>query len=124
MYSEWLFSYGTLQLPSVQITTFGRLLDGSADALPGFEQTMVLIEDAEVVATSGQTHHPILRSSGDPEHCVAGQVFRISSDELAQVDRYEVAAYRRVSVMLASGQQAWVYVDARYAPPQSLGEAS
>jgi gamma-glutamylcyclotransferase (GGCT)/AIG2-like uncharacterized protein YtfP len=124
MYSEWLFSYGTLQLPSVQIATFGRLLDGSADALPGFEQTMVQIEDAEVVATSGQTHHPILRFSGDPAHRVAGQVFRISSDELAQADRYEVAAYRRVSVMLASGQQAWVYVDARYGPPQSLGDAS
>jgi len=119
MYSEWLFSYGTLQLPSVQISTFGRLLDGSADALPGFEQAMVLIEDRDVVATSGQTHHPILRYSGDPAHRVEGQVFCISPDELAQADRYEVAAYRRVSVRLVSGQQAWVYVDARYAPPQS-----
>lgn len=119
MHSELLFSYGTLQLDAVQLSTFGRLLDGSADALPGFEQALVLIEDADVVATSGQTHHPILSFSGNPAHSVAGKVFRITSDELAQADRYEVAAYRRVSVTLASGLQAWVYVDARFAPPAS-----
>ena len=122
MHSERLFSYGTLQLDAVQMSTFGRLLDGSADVLPGFEQAMVLIEDAEVVATSGQTHHPILSHSGNPAHSVAGKVFRISPDELAQADRYEVAAYRRVSVTLASGLQAWVYVDARFAPPATAGD--
>ena len=124
MYSEHLFSYGTLQLDAVQRSTFGRLLDGSADVLPGFEQAMVLIEDADVVATSGQTHHPILCFSGNPAHSVAGKVFRISPEELAQADRYEVAAYRRVSVTLASGLQAWVNVDARFAPPVHSGDAS
>ncbi|MES3039627.1 MAG: gamma-glutamylcyclotransferase family protein [Pseudomonadota bacterium] len=122
MYSERLFSYGTLQLDAVQLSTFGRLLDGAADVLPGFEQAMVLIEDADVVATSGQTHHPILSFSSDPAHCVAGRVFRISPEELAQADRYEVAAYRRVSVTLASGLKAWVYVDARFAPPSTSGD--
>ncbi len=122
MHSERLFSYGTLQLDAVQLSTFGRLLDGSADVLPGFEQAMVLIEDADVVATSGQTHHPILSYSGDPAHSVAGRVFRISPDELTQADRYEVAAYRRVSVTLASGLQAWVYVDARFVPPATAGD--
>jgi len=122
MHSELLFSYGTLQLEAVQLSTFGRLLDGSADVLPGFEQAMVLIDDADVVATSGQTHHPILSFSGDAAHSVAGRVFRISPDELAQADRYEVAAYRRVSVTLASGLQAWVYVDARFAPPATAGD--
>ena len=122
MHSERLFSYGTLQLDAVQLSTFGRLLDGSADVLPGFEQAMVLLEDAEVVAPSGQTHHPILSYSGNPAHSVAGKVFRISPDELAQADRYEVAAYRRVSVTLASGLQAWVYVEARFAPPATAGD--
>lgn len=119
MYSERLFSYGTLQLDAVQLSTFGRLLEGATDQLPGFEQALVRIEDADVVATSGQTHHPILSYSGNPAHSVAGKVFLITSDELAQADRYEVAAYRRVSVTLASGLQAWVYVDARFAPPDS-----
>ena len=31
-----LFSYGTLQLDSVQLASFGRLLEGEADALPGW----------------------------------------------------------------------------------------
>lgn len=124
MHSERLFSYGTLQLDAVQLSTFGRLLDGSADVLPGFEQALVRIDDAEVVATSGQTHHPILSFSGNPAHSVSGKVFHLSPDELAQADRYEVAAYRRVSVKLASGLQAWVYVDARFAPPSTSGETA
>ena len=119
MPSERLFSYGTLQLPAVQMSTFGRLLDGSADTLPRFKQDMVRIDDADVVATSGQTHHPILSYSGNSGDSVSGMVFQISAEELAQADRYEVAAYRRVSVTLASGLQAWVYVDARFAPPET-----
>ena len=34
-YPVRLFSYGTLQLPSVQLATFGRRLDGVCDALCG-----------------------------------------------------------------------------------------
>ena len=40
--------------------------------------------------------------------------------ELAAADQYEqLAAYKRVAAMLASGKQAWVYVDARSAPRAS-----
>ncbi|PLY45749.1 UDP-N-acetylmuramate--alanine ligase [Janthinobacterium sp. ROICE36] len=41
----------------------------------------------------------------------------ISADELRQADQYEVAAYRCERVTLASGMQAWAYVDARDATP-------
>ncbi len=111
-----LFSYGTLQQDDVQRSTFGRLLAGHADHLPGFAQAMVAIDDPEVVATSGKTHHPIVRHSGDAADRVAGTVFEITDEELANADRYEVAAYKRVAVTLASGRAAWVYVDARFAP--------
>ncbi len=112
-----LFSYGTLQQDDVQRSTFGRLLSGQADVLPGYSQDMVAIDDPDVVATSGKTHHPIVKHSGVAGDRVAGTVFEISDAELAQADRYEVAAYRRVAVTLASGLAAWVYVDARFAPP-------
>ena len=112
-----LFSYGTLQQDDVQRATFGRLLHGQADALPGFAQSLVAIDDPQVVATSGKTHHPIVRHSGDARDRVDGTVFEISDDELARADDYEVDAYRRVAVTLASGLAAWVYVDARFAPP-------
>ncbi len=111
-----LFSYGTLRQENVQLTTFGRLLVGNEDALVGFEQSMVKIDDEEVVATSGKTHHPIVKSTGNAEDRVPGTVFEVSDSELEHADAYEVAAYQRVSAKLASGKQAWVYVDARFAP--------
>ena len=77
---------------------------------------MVAIDDPAVVATSGKTHHPIVKPSADAGDAVDGTVFEITDEELADADRYEVAAYARVAVTLASGRMAWVYVDARFAP--------
>jgi gamma-glutamylcyclotransferase (GGCT)/AIG2-like uncharacterized protein YtfP len=111
-----LFSYGTLQQHEVQRATFGRLLDGLADSLPGYAMSMVKIDDSAVVATSGKTHHPIVKFSGVTSDQVDGTVFEISDRELVDADRYEVAAYKRVGVTLGSGRHAWVYVDAQFAP--------
>jgi Gamma-glutamyl cyclotransferase, AIG2-like len=111
-----LFSYGTLQQPPVQQATFGRLLGGEPDALLGFEQALVRIEDPQVVATSGKTHHPIVRPCADPASRVPGSVFQVSEAEIRSADAYEVDAYRRIEVTLASGRRAFVYVDARCAP--------
>jgi len=116
--TELLFSYGTLQLEAVQLATFGRRLAGEADALPGFARELLKIEDATVVATSGQTHHPIVRHTGSTGDAVDGMVFEVTPEELRNADRYEVAAYQRVAVTLRSGRRAWVYVDARFGPPE------
>jgi gamma-glutamylcyclotransferase (GGCT)/AIG2-like uncharacterized protein YtfP len=107
-----LFSYGTLQLESVQLASFGRRLDGQPDTLQGYTCTMVEITDADVLATSGQRFHPIVRRSDHATDEVQGMVFRITAEELAAADRYEVADYQRVQVRLASGLDAWVYVKA------------
>lgn len=114
-----LFSYGTLQQENVQLSTFGRLLQGQKDELLGFEQSLVRIEDPQIVAASGKTHHPIVKFNGRNDSRVSGTVFEITDAELASADRYEVAAYKRIAAMLASGKQAWVYVDARFAPGAS-----
>jgi gamma-glutamylcyclotransferase (GGCT)/AIG2-like uncharacterized protein YtfP len=112
-----LFSYGTLQQDEVQWSTFGRLLSGERDELVGFEQALLRIEDPAVVATSGKDQHPIVNWCGRGDSRVSGTVFEISDAELASADCYEVAAYQRVATVLASGREAWVYVDARFAPP-------
>jgi len=117
--SEMLFSYGTLQLEPVQLATFGRRLEGTPDALPEFQQSMVKIEDPAVVATSGEMYHPIVKFTGRSSDLVQGTVFAVTPDELQSADQYEVAAYKRVSVTLRSGLRAWVYVAVRYAPPKS-----
>lgn len=105
-----LFSYGTLQDKAVQQANFGRELKGSSDALPGYVQSLVAITDPEVVAISGNTHHPIVQPSSNPKDEVQGMVFEITHQELMAADRYEVAEYKRISVALRSGMQAWVYV--------------
>jgi len=61
-----LFSYGTLQQESVQLSTFGRRLEGQVDELVGFEQSLLKIEDPEFVATSGKSHHAIVTFNGRP----------------------------------------------------------
>jgi gamma-glutamylcyclotransferase (GGCT)/AIG2-like uncharacterized protein YtfP len=115
-----VFSYGTLQEESVQRATFGRLLEGRRDELPGFEQSLVKIEDPQAAAGSGRTHHANVTFNGRPDSRVSGTVFEITDAELVTADRYEqLAAYIRIAARLASGQQAWVYVDARTAPGAS-----
>lgn len=106
-----LFSYGTLQQDSVQMASFGRLLKGVPDCLPGWRREMVEITDVEVFAKSGERFHPILVPGAASDE-VAGMVFEITEQELAGADRYEVADYKRIAVKLKSGLDAWVYVKA------------
>ena len=108
-----LFSYGTLQQPDVQLATFGRLLDGHADELIGFEQGLFEIDDLEFVATSGKAFHAIVKYTGRSDSRVSGTVFEVTDAELASADEYEPAGYKRVATTLASGKRAWVYADAQ-----------
>jgi len=108
----WLFSYGTLQQEEVQLATFGRRLEGRADALPGYATSLLEIKDADVIATSGKTHHLLALPTGNPADEVAGVVFKITPEELAAADTYEVSDYQRVAVRLKSGLEAFVYVAA------------
>ncbi|HCW16506.1 MULTISPECIES: gamma-glutamylcyclotransferase family protein [Achromobacter] len=107
-----LFSYGTLQDKTVQLATFGRELTGRPDAMTGYVLHWVAITDPQVLKTSGKAQHPIVYASYDPKDEVPGMVFEISQDELRAADSYEVADYKRVSVLLKSGVHAWVYIKA------------
>ena len=107
---EYLFSYGTLQDEAVQMATFGRRLSGEPEVLEGFRTDHLMIEDAEVIAASGLRYHLIISPSGRSEDVVTGTGFFVSHAELLAADAYEVDDYRRVSVELKSGRQAWVYI--------------
>ncbi|HET9475085.1 MAG TPA: gamma-glutamylcyclotransferase family protein [Steroidobacteraceae bacterium] len=99
-----LFSYGSLQLPATQLATFGRLLAGSRDALLGFELCEVAHGD-KLLAN-------VIRSRRADSH-VSGTTFEVTESELAAADDYERGdAYVRIQTTLASGDDAWVYVDA------------
>jgi gamma-glutamylcyclotransferase (GGCT)/AIG2-like uncharacterized protein YtfP len=106
-----LFSYGTLQLETAQISAFGRTLSGQPDELPGCEPSSVRIEDPKAAADLGRTHYANVTFNGRKDSRVSGTVYEITDAELAAADRYEEdAAYRRIAAVLASGKQAWVYV--------------
>src|ERR1700750_615856 len=110
--SVLLFSYGTLQLAEVQLSTFGRRLNGWPDSLPGYRENLVRITDPDVIRTSGADHHPIVQPSADARDEVAGAVFEITAGGAAAADDYEVSDYKRIAVHLKSGREAWVYVKA------------
>jgi len=106
-----LFSYGTLQEDAVQLSAFGRRLEGERDELVGFEPSSVRITDPKVAAALGRTRHANVTFNGKQDSRVGGTVFDVSDAELAAADRFEAPfAYHRIEATLASGKRAWVYV--------------
>jgi len=108
--TEFLFSYGTLQSATVQLATFGRLLDGQPDALLGYSIVMIEIEDQDFVDTSGTPHHRNLRFTGARSDIVEGTRLSLTNSELDLADSYEPSNYERIQVQLRSGATAWVYI--------------
>jgi hypothetical protein len=104
-----LFSYGTLQEPSVQLETFGRRLHGWPDEILGFDLGTCRVADSEFVAKSGKADHAIVRFTGKSDSRVTGTVLEVTDEELAKSDAYEPPGYTRVNATLASGKRAWVY---------------
>jgi hypothetical protein len=109
-HAELLFAYGTLQLEAVQLATFGRRLEGTSDALAGFDLVPLQITDQAVAALSGSARHTMAHFTGRASDVVSGTVFVVTPEELQHADRYEVADVKRVAVVLQSGLRAWAYI--------------
>ena len=107
---ENLFTYGTLQLEEVQLSTFGRKLEGKPDALVGYRLVMIKIQDEDFVVKSGTADHRNLQFTGDSSDLVEGIVFSVTMEELEQSDAYEPEGYERVLVQCRSGLSAWIYL--------------
>ena len=106
---DYLFSYGTLQLPVVQRDVFGKAVAGEPDALVGYRIDTVRITDARVVALSGSDTHKVAVRTGRDTDRVPGTVFALTPQQLAAADAYETDDYQRIAVPLASGRTAWLY---------------
>jgi len=107
---ENLFTYGTLQLEEVQLSTFGRKLEGKPYALVGYRLVMIEIQDEDFVVKSGTADHRNLQFTGDSSDLVEGIVFKVTMEELKQSDAYEPEGYERVLVECKSGLSAWIYL--------------
>lgn len=108
-YTEKLFSYGTLRYEAVQLSTYGRILEGAPDIIRGYRLSQLKIIDPDVISKSGEDIHPILIPTYIKTDQVNGMVFDLTLKELELSDKYEVAEYKRISVELISGIRAWVY---------------
>ena len=111
-----LFSYGSLQEPAVQLSTFGRHLSGSRDVLPGHAIVTVL--------SNGRARANVVPAAAGA--LVAGTAFDLTDAELALADEYEAAdRYVRYDVTLQSGRRAWIYtfrIGVRGAREDDIGE--
>lgn len=107
--THYLFSYGTLQAEDVQLRLFGRLLTGFRDTLIGHKLIGVEVTDKIFLATGEQSGQQSAVRSIDKTDQIEGTVFEVSEAELFAADRYEPAQYKRSSVVLGSGREAWLY---------------
>ncbi|MFF1481136.1 GDSL-type esterase/lipase family protein [Streptomyces sp. NPDC058301] len=106
-----LFSFGTLMDKRVQTALFGQAVPTSAASLSGYTTRPLAITDESVIATSGlDVHLTLERQYGA---VVEGAVLRLTDEDLAAADAYEVDDYVRRRVLLSSGESAWAYLDAK-----------
>lgn len=106
-----LFSFGTLMDERVQTALFGRAVPTSAASLSGYTTRPLPITDPSVIATSGLDVHLTLERAYGAE--VEGAVLRLTDQDLAAADAYEVDDYTRRRVLLSSRESAWAYLDAK-----------
>lgn len=110
--SEKLFSYGTLRQENVQISSFGRLLNGVSDKIRGYRLDQVEINDIDVISKSGKNVHDIMVFTGNDNDTIDGIVYDITKEELKIADNYEVDDYERKKMNTISGAEVWVYIAA------------
>ncbi|MFJ2770940.1 gamma-glutamylcyclotransferase family protein [Streptomyces sp. NPDC087300] len=112
-----LFSFGTLLDERVQKSLFGEPVPSAPASLAGHTTRPLPITDPEVIATSGLDVHLTLERRLGAE--VRGAVLRLTDEDLAAADAYEVDDYVRRRVVLSSGETAWAYLDANPLRPAS-----
>ena len=96
----YLFTYGTLQDPQVQVYVFGRTLEGQPEELPYFKWYKNAVYG----------RYPLVKPSNQKEDMVKGMAYKVSEQDLERCDVYETSAYTRKRFTLKSGIEAWVYV--------------
>lgn len=100
-----IFTYGTLQLPSVQEHLLKRQPDMWPDSLSGFMLDWISIADESVVDISDQRQHPIIYQTDCASDVVEGKCLSVTETELALLDSYETDDYKRIEVELNSGKK-------------------
>jgi gamma-glutamylcyclotransferase (GGCT)/AIG2-like uncharacterized protein YtfP len=96
-----LFVYGTLLDPHIQTSVFGKIIEGKSDLLFGYKVIQKLFKSGI---------YPAIVHDG--ASITTGKVLQVNDHDLQFADLYEGDEYKRVTMMLESGINAWVYVPA------------
>ena len=98
---ERVFVYGTLRDKKLRQELSGREIPSLKARIKGFDLSSI---------SDGEHTYPILIKNDSSENIIDGEIIELSKTELLSFDKYEGALYRRVKILLESGQQAWVYI--------------
>ncbi|NQZ42722.1 MAG: gamma-glutamylcyclotransferase [Flavobacteriaceae bacterium] len=99
-YTQYLFTYGTLQDEVVQLRVFGRKPKSKEAKLKGYRIAEEKVMDL----------YPTIEPSDQVDGFVAGLLLRVSNLELFNADVYETQAYKRIMVSVNPRTKAWVYI--------------
>jgi len=102
---EKLFTYGSLQSRSVQLSIYGRVVESHSDAISGYRIRTVTVKDWKHADVNGSIQKTI--EPGDGE--IDGIVLLLTVEELKRTDEYEPKGYVRIKLPIKSGGEAWVY---------------
>ena len=100
---EKLFVYGTLREGHVQRAIIGRVVTGRAARLRGFRLG---------VLRQGEASYPILSPDAEAD-VIDGEILELRPQDLPALDEYEGREYQRIRVAVESGEDCWVYVEAK-----------
>jgi len=98
---EKLFTYGSLQISSIQEKLFNRILVGTPDVLIGYEKGTIEI-DGQIFGIANPK----------PQGKIEGMVYELTKEEIERADVYEGNEYQRLPLTLVSAVESWVYVRA------------
>jgi len=100
---------GTLQKDKVQLDLFGRLLDGTKDILKGYKLSPIEIKDEKFLAKGEEKFQLTVMATNNTNDSIEGTALELSEEELLFADKYEPDSYKRIKVILQSGNEAWIY---------------
>jgi hypothetical protein len=55
--------------------------------------------------------YPVIKDTGNLKHWVLERVYTVFNIEVFKADTYVTFIYKRIKVNLASGKQAWAYIE-------------
>jgi len=93
-----LFTYGTLLDKDIQTQVLSKIIEWTSNILNNDKIAEITID--------GDKYPNIYPSINNK---VIGMVIRVTDEELSIIDRHETNNYKRVKIILMSGDYAWVY---------------